>query len=362
MFIDIDEFVKINLHGLTLKSFIQKIPIDVECVRINWKLFGDNGIVKREIGKSVVDTFKVPTEKTCVRYNNYYTKSIVRTRIANFVVNSSHHGIKMINGKIVQLNTIQPNGNNVTLYLKNNANEFGQKSRLPSCDFSIIQLNHYATKSLSEFIQYKMRRDDAEHLNYNRTIKGNFYTMNDMTNEKQKFLNSFKNSKFDLTNVPYIDYWKGRYNIGDVYSDFLFNKMYDKSKLSNISNRKLMRFIGSEIPTKGWMNKNTFCCGLGWRVQTAKLDTTLVNPDNFCYTRGKISRQRVIDAGVKIPKDLPVGDSGLLASLLYKPTSSKKYDIGIIVHYVGEKNKKEYMDCASKMFPGKTIGFASMGN
>ncbi len=104
-----------------------------------------------------------------------------------------------------------------------------------------------------------------------------------------------------------------------------------------------MRFIGSEIPTKGWMNKNTLCCGMGWRVPGAKLDCSTVTEENFCYTRGKISRDRVRWSGINIPKTHPIGDTGLLASLLYTPAYEKKYDIGIITHFTGENKHEEYI-------------------
>ncbi len=58
--------------------------------------------------------------------------------------------------------------------------------------------------------------------------------------EKQygdKFENLFgvRNREYDTSvNAKYIDYYKSIYNIGDVFSDYFFNKMYDKVLLDKV--------------------------------------------------------------------------------------------------------------------------------
>ena len=162
--------------------------------------------------------------------------------------------------------------------------------------------------------------------------------------------------------IPYIDYYKGVYNVGDIFSEDILSKMYDKKLLDKIPNRKTMRFIGSEIPTKGWLGPQSICCGMGWRVKYAKLNTSTVTPDTFKYTRGKISRQRVIDAGVKIPSNLPVGDTGLLASLLFEPNTNKEFDVLILTHYTDAKNINEYKTILMHKYKGLKIICYSMGD
>lgn len=165
----------------------------------------------------------------------------------------------------------------------------------------------------------------------------------------------------DIDVFKYIEYYRKVYNIGDVFSEIVLTRLFDTNKLDKIPNRKLLRFIGSEIPTAGWMDKNTYCCGMGWRDKNAVLDKDTVDPSNFCYIRGKISRQRVIDSGVNIPKDLAVGDTGLLASLFYTPKSvKKKYNIGIVTHYVGHKHSAIYKAKASRVV--KSVGYFTMGD
>lgn len=81
-----------------------------------------------------------------------------------------------------------------------------------------------------------------------------------------------------------------------------------------------------------------------------------VPPSNFKYVRGKISRDRVIRSGVNIPKDIPLGDTRLLASLLYKPTTKEKVrDVGIIVHQKGEERSGRYLQLTQRLMPTRTV-------
>lgn len=255
-------------------------------------------------------------------------------------------------------------------------------------DVSVAKIRHYMTKTISEFMTQKLRRGDADGF-IERDIENRFFFLCRKTPEKIDYYEKHRTSRMPATrnngnavrspsgveidyarlrhlenqeNNGYIDYWKDVYNLGDVFSNFLFNRIYNRRFLDRVENRKTIRFIGSEIPTPGWMNHNTLCCGMGWRVKDAQLNPSTVTPDNFCYVRGKISRQRVLDAGIAIPKDLPVGDSGLLASLLYKPRKERKYDIGIITHFEGAKNLENYMKLAKEKYPDKSIGFATMND
>jgi len=163
-----------------------------------------------------------------------------------------------------------------------------------------------------------------------------------------------------MRNSRYVKYWRDVYNLGDTFSDMVLDYLYDKKKLDAIPNRKIMSFIGSEIPY--WASDDVLVAGLGWQYRDPNLRCRKVPPSNFCYVRGKISRSRVIASGVAIPEDLPIGDTGLLASLLYTPISEKKYDIGIITHWTGAGKKSEYVNSVKGRFPGRSIEIRSMND
>ena len=58
-----------------------------------------------------------------------------------------------------------------------------------------------------------------------------------------------------------------------------------------------------------------------------------------------------------------MGDSGLLASLMYRPANDeKKRDIGIIAHWTLKGKIEEYIETAEEMFSDKTIEVLNMGN
>ena len=170
------------------------------------------------------------------------------------------------------------------------------------------------------------------------------------------------NQEINAENKKYINYWTEQYNIGDLFANVVLDYIYDKGKLDKLNDRKTMLFIGSDIPY--CCNGNTLCCGLGWQWEDCepKLDSTKVNASNFCYTRGKISKQRVIDSGVQIPSDLPIGDTGLLVGLLCPTTVEKTTDIGIITHWQSFDKHDEFLKVAKNMFPDKTIKIACMGD
>ena len=172
----------------------------------------------------------------------------------------------------------------------------------------------------------------------------------------QQHVNVFKRE-----NRKYIEYWRDKYNLGDVFSDYLLESIYDKQALDKIDHRRTMMFIGSEIPFLA--NNSTLVCGLGWQYRDKHvMDCKNVEGSSFCYVRGKISRNNVIEAGIGISPDLPIGDSGLLASLLYTPSSAKIHDIGIITHWTAKQKLKTYLDTAKKIFPDKDIAIMQMGD
>lgn len=171
------------------------------------------------------------------------------------------------------------------------------------------------------------------------------------------------NQEINSSNENYIGYWTDQYNIGDLFSNLVLDAIYDKAKLNKVPNRKRMLFIGSDIPC--WCNGGALCCGMGWQREEGYdqvLDPNKVKVEDFCYTRGKISRQRVIESGIPIPEDLPIGDTGILAGLICSPKSEKVRDIGIVTHWQSMQKRDEFLKVAKTVFPDKVIDVACMGD
>lgn len=179
LFCDIDEF----LVGVdNVKDFLSKPRFRyVQQIRVKWRLFGDNELIERDMNKSVMETFTKETYRTLspdlqneVKLYNQ-AKSFVHGGLTNVCFTSVHYANNERTMRI--LPSILPSGRvcNSGVELKEDySNE-------------TIFLNHYMTKSLSEFIKQKINRGDA--VFGDRKINMNYYwRINTKTDEKIKYL------------------------------------------------------------------------------------------------------------------------------------------------------------------------------
>ena len=177
LFCDIDEFlVGIN----NIKDFLSRSYFkNFEQIRIKWRLFGDDNLVERDMTKGVMETFKKEITKplskdlksVCKLHNQ--GKSIVKGGMNNIDFNSVHFGNKPNR----LLYSCLPSGNICKSGVEIHENYDKEK----------VFLNHYMTKSLSEFVNQKVNRGDA--VFSNRKIKLDYYwRLNKKTKAKEKFL------------------------------------------------------------------------------------------------------------------------------------------------------------------------------
>ena len=181
-FFDIDEYLvlkpKMKIQALLENERYKLCPI----VKISWILYSDNNQIYYE-NKSLLERFPVPTK---YRGDNAGVKSIMRGNIPYYKFNKSYnphylyYGVKSCSttGKFI-------NGTYYTLH--------------PTYEHAI--LNHYQTKTITEFIN-KMRRGRATtkmHLNrgYLNYYFHRFFAINDKTDEKVKIFNDAFNTKFE---------------------------------------------------------------------------------------------------------------------------------------------------------------------
>ena len=155
---------------------------------------------------------------------------------------------------------------------------------------------------------------------------------------------------FDTVDIPIHDgkltywYWNNTLNAGDYYNQYLIRKLYkcpvefvkDKGQRVDIC------FCGSVL-----LNEHVTKCHkvMGCGIQTKNHPSNL--PANTAYValRGKITRRFVNLNRTPKNKDILLCDPGLMLSYLYKPSKpiEKKHKLGIIVHYVDEKEvRKRY--------------------
>lgn len=168
-FIDIDEF----LMGVTDVNEWLSSPLyrRVQQVRIQWRLFGDDGLIERDMSVPVYDVFRqqltAPTS-LCIQ-----GKSVVRGHLGGAICRSCHF-FSNATGPLPQC---LPSGA-----------PCHSKFRIEE-DYSreTIFLNHYMTKSLKEFMEQKYGRGDA--LFMQRNIDLNYYwEINEITPKKIEWL------------------------------------------------------------------------------------------------------------------------------------------------------------------------------
>lgn len=160
LFCDIDEF----LVGV---DNIKEIVSNKNCeqIRIKWKLFGDDNKIFRNINESIIDFFKEERHDGRLEYQG---KSLVRGCL-NIKINSCHY--------VKGLNSCYPSGK------KCQSNDL----MLKDYDNETVYMNHYMTKTLSEFIKQKFGRGDA--VWNKRTINLDyFWQINEKTEEKLNYL------------------------------------------------------------------------------------------------------------------------------------------------------------------------------
>jgi hypothetical protein len=243
-FIDADEFVSgVKDVGLWLAD---KRYNDFEMIRLKWKLFGDDNVIERDLSIPVQNFFKnVITNNTISNQG----KAIVRGKLSDVNVGSCHYafrGHEYVDGvigdksNIVMLSQCFPSGSvsnsRITI-----AEDYSKET---------IFLNHYMTKTLSEFITQKYNRGDA--VFEDRSIDFSyFWRVNTKTKEKLDYINKFMSGREPLPAtkilpvknaidivVPYVD-------SSDKNWQTLFNH-YSPKEINEHSNGK-QRFRNNDL-------------------------------------------------------------------------------------------------------------------
>lgn len=165
LYCDIDEFLSgvenINkfLSNPIYKRFNQ--------IRVKWKLYGDDGLVTRDTRKPIFNFFKVVRNNLPI---SHQTKFFIRGGL-NLKIDSVHFVRNVTacypSGKI---------GNNTTKEI----NPLDYKKET-------VFMHHYMTKTLSEFIDQKLKRGDV--VFHTRNINFDYYwRINDKTKEKIDYI------------------------------------------------------------------------------------------------------------------------------------------------------------------------------
>lgn len=129
-------------------------------------------------------------------------------------------------------------------------------------------------------------------------------------------------------------------NFGDAINPILFEQIIKKevvnsSNIINLFNKPTYYFIGSILDN---LNKsNAIVCGTGFQKEDAKV---LKKPSKIIAVRGPLSRNIFLKHNIECPE--VYCDPALLLPDIYMPKNlEKKYDVGIIAHYIDKEILKQ---------------------
>lgn len=186
-YIDIDEFI----FGVNnINNFLKNEKFrDFESIRIKWKLFGDDDLITRDMKNPIYKDIKKPILNNSLSNQG---KCIVRGGLKNICVGSCHFAFRgdwdIDNLENRDLNKIQI----LRSCLPSGKECFSKISINENYDDESVFINHYMTKTISEFVQQKLARGDACFDSRNIDFSY-FWNINKKTKEKMDYIFQYKN-------------------------------------------------------------------------------------------------------------------------------------------------------------------------
>lgn len=178
LFCDIDEF----LVGVKNIHYMLEHPMYRRAyqIRIKWRLFGDDDMITRDMSIPVIKAFTKEVKSSLCRdlvtVGNLerQAKSIIRGHLGNVIIDSPHFGSFRRRDNVIP--SILPSGKPC----------WAKVAIKDDYSRETIYLNHYMTKTLSEFVKQKLNRNDAV---FNKSLQLDyFWRINKQTPEKLEWL------------------------------------------------------------------------------------------------------------------------------------------------------------------------------
>lgn len=181
-FVDCDEFITLKGFNNNIHEYLnQEVFDNFNVINLNWECYNDNNIIYDD-GKNVIDRFIHPFDITHNPNNilNRHIKSIVRGNIEynNIYISNSHYpifdNVKYCNneGLVVDKEHVMLN---------------------TPASYKYAYIRHYFSKSLEEYVNYKIHRGAPDVWGLERNLYTNiseYFNKNNVTENKLKYLMS----------------------------------------------------------------------------------------------------------------------------------------------------------------------------
>lgn len=143
-----------------------------------------------------------------------------------------------------------------------------------------------------------------------------------------------------MHNIFNIHWYKKEYNFGDMLNPYLIPRLFNVKVnwIEQGSGRPHVLAIGSILQKA---NRSSQIWGSGFISTKCRM----TRPSKIFAVRGPLTRDRLVKSGISAPKIF--GDPALLLPRVYSPSVNKKYEIGIIPHYVDKRS--EIINTCSKI-------------
>lgn len=179
LFIDIDEFFTLCKHK-DVSEYIDylngKCP-GFQDVRIHWEMYDDNNAIERDLSIPVHKFFTQKSNTFSAQVANGSAKCMVKTKIGDLSFGHVHFP-RCIKTKLKICdsvgNIVHPKGHTD---IKRN--------------ITLCKIRHYATKTISEYMNQKLKRGDADGYIV-RTIENRFFIYVKRTSAKMAFYHKHK--------------------------------------------------------------------------------------------------------------------------------------------------------------------------
>lgn len=173
-FFDIDEFLFLNGEcDNDINKFLAQDKFNgVQQIMVKWKLFGDDGYIERDMSIPVYEFFKVVNDDK-EPINRLLGKTMICGHLGELPTNMNCHYCR-------GLETAYPSGTRTPA-----------KRYLMDYDGDPVFLNHYRTKTLREFLETKLVRQNRIYSSTPITLRDYYFRVNTWTQEKQDFADAW---------------------------------------------------------------------------------------------------------------------------------------------------------------------------
>ncbi|MEM9698615.1 MAG: glycosyltransferase family 2 protein [Pseudomonadota bacterium] len=164
--IDVDEFINIRVGNGTLSDFWQAVP-QATHIAMTWRLFGNNGVQSLQ-DDLVVNQFDRCAPRYCPKpHTTWGLKTLFRNSGA-YAKLSCHRPNKLQPGREKDVLWVNGAGRDVTGALRHR----GWRSSRATIGYDLLQLNHYALRSVESFL---IKRNRGRALHVDRSIGLNYW-------------------------------------------------------------------------------------------------------------------------------------------------------------------------------------------